>query len=69
LLRAERRQPVSQHDPVGGAEKLAAPAARFLHHIGVMAGAGDAEGFGIDRAEHIEIDKTVVERRDQRIGQ
>jgi hypothetical protein len=34
-----------------------------------VAGPADLEGPGIDAAEHFEIDKTVVERRDQRVGQ
>ena len=43
-------------------------AARVAHHVGEMAGAGDGEGRRIDGAQHVEIDKAVVERRDQRIG-
>ena len=46
----------------------AALPARLAHHLGVMAGAGHREGRGIDRAEHVEIDEAVVERRDQRVG-
>src|SRR5471032_227616 len=43
-------------------------AARLLHHLGVVAGAGDAESLGIDGAKHIEVDETVVQRRNQGIG-
>ena len=34
----------------------------------IVALAGHREGRGIDRAEHVEIDEAVVERRDQRVG-
>src|SRR5258708_6282840 len=62
VARTERRKPVSQHDPVDDPEITnAPPAARFLDHLCIMAGAGDTEGFGIDGPEHAEIDQTVVD--------
>ena len=69
VARAEHGQPVAHHDPVdGGVIHHPALAARIAHHVREVAGAGDREGHRIDRAEHVEIDKAVVKRRDQRIG-
>ena len=69
VARAERGQPVAHDDPVGQlAVDQPALAARLAHHLGVMAFAGDGEIDRVERAEHVEIDEAVVERRDQRVG-
>ena len=34
-----------------------------------MAGPGDPKGLGVDGAKHLEVDKTVIERGDQGVGQ
>src|ERR1043166_6860527 len=66
VARAEDREPVAHHDPVGQRAINDAPLAPGVaHHFGVMALAGDREGRRIDRAEHVEVDEAVVEWRDQ----
>ena len=67
VARIDRRQPIAQHDPIGEIMIVLALAAHLFHHPGVAAGAGDMEGLGLDGGEHVEIDKTVVERRHQRV--
>ena len=69
VARSERREPVADDDPVGQpAIDQAALAARLADHFGIVADPDHFEGGRIDRAEHVEIDETVVERGDQRIG-
>ena len=69
VARAERGETIAHHDPVGQlAVDEAALAARFTHHVGIVALAGDGEIGRIERGEHVEIDEAVVERRHQRIG-
>ena len=69
VARSERRQAVAHDDPVGeAAVHQAALAPRLAHHLRVMADPGQHEARRIDRAEHVEIDEAVVERRDQRVG-
>jgi hypothetical protein len=41
---------------------------RSLHHLGIVAGPGDLERPGIDGAKNIQIHETVIQRRDQGIG-
>ena len=66
VARGQRRQAVAQHDPVR--VRLAPEGARVaLHGAGIVADAGDAEGFRIDVAEAtVEVDERLIERRDQR---
>jgi hypothetical protein len=69
VARAEQREPVAHHDPVGQPAVDDAPLApRVPHHLGVVARAGDLEGRGIDIAQHVEVEKAVVQRRHQRVG-
>jgi hypothetical protein len=37
----------------------------IVHHCGVMAGAGDFQSLGVKHAQHIEVNETVIQRRDQ----
>ena len=58
VARAERGETVAHHDPVGElAVDEAALAARFAHHVGVVAFAGDGEIGLVERAEHVEVDE------------
>ena len=69
VARAERGQAIAHHDPVGQpAIDQPALAARFAHHLGIVAFAGDGEVGRVERREHVEVDEAVVERRDQRVG-
>ena len=69
VARAERGETIAHHDPIGelAVDKPALPA-RFAHHVGVMAFAGNAEIGLVERGQHVEIHEAVVERRHQRIG-
>ncbi len=69
VARTDRRESIPQNNPIGRCLIEVAPAARRLHHLGIVAGAGDLERPGIDGAKHIQIHETVIQRRDQGIGQ
>src|SRR5581483_128835 len=66
---SEHGETVAQHDPievaaVGGATLAPGTA----DHLGIVAGSGNLKGHRIHGREHVEIEETVVERRDQRVG-
>jgi drug/metabolite transporter (DMT)-like permease len=67
LLRA---QTVAHHHPVDGFQPgLRAQLPRAPDHFGIDRGAEDLFAIGIDMGQQVEIDETVVERRDQRVGE
>ena len=69
IARAQRGKPVADDHPIGQSAVDETPLpAGFARHFRVMADARHCEGRGIDGAEHVEIEKTVVERRDQGVG-
>src|SRR5690348_5946250 len=69
VARTKRRKPVAQHDPVDRAlAKNPALTARFVHHAGIVARACHRKSLSVDSAQHVQINKTVVEGRDQYVG-
>jgi len=69
VARAEHREAVAHHHPIHARPVDQAPLpAGVAHHLGIMALTDHRECRRIDMAEHVEVDKAVVERRDQRVG-
>ena len=65
-----RAQTVTHHDPVDRLKPgLRTQLPRVPDHFGIDRRAGDGFAIGIHMRQQIEIDKTVVQRRDQSIGQ
>mgnify|MGYP003126378475 CR=1 FL=1 len=57
-------------DPVDRAEpRLGAQLTRVPDHLGIDRWALDLIGLGFDPGQQVEIDETVIHRRDQRVGQ
>ncbi len=61
-------QAVAQHDPVDRLARGRRPVlARLPHRLGIETGLLQIQGHRIDLAQHVEVDKAVVHRRDDHV--